>query len=326
MIYLNNDINELLNNIAPSKYEISTEGAILHMIEQSKFVRAINRAIDLDYNTLREETTYGELKDAFYSRNFFKFVFKLIDALIGIIAKGIKVIAAITKKFLYRASEVDKSNTEFLKKYGDKLDSIKNITVSIDNGYKINENISDISLAIESISYDFFSEAKSLLMKGKLAFANEDDITNKIINARCKILSNLSYNSDAKSLIMDRYWRDEIKNACFGDKTVVTYSVDTLMDVIKSFDKSKNFVKILSSKVTGRYKTDIDELNGLKKIMQGNPAYSNNTELIEQFKLLNTYRTQTMNDVIYTYETLLLYIDQINTQSKAMCIKALQAN
>ena len=59
------------------------------MIEQSKFVRAINRAIDLDYNTLREETTYGELKDAFYSRNFFKFVFKLIDVLVGIITKGI---------------------------------------------------------------------------------------------------------------------------------------------------------------------------------------------------------------------------------------------
>lgn len=323
MIYLNSRIDTL--NIAPSKYDISCEGAILHMIENNRFMEAINKAIDLDYEALKEESNIDALKNSFNSKSFFSLIIKLIDALVGIIVKGVKIIIGITKKFLYRSSEVNKSNADFLNKYKDALNNIASVSVTMDS-YKINDNLNNISIAIENLSDGFFAEAKGLIMDGKSVFADRHDMVLKLADNRYDILSNFGYGADVDALASDRKWRSEIEFACFGKKFKQTCSVYDALNVINGYDKNRKFVENLSARVKKKCDNDIADLNRLKSLIKGKSLYSNDKELIEQFKLLNTYRTQTMNDLVYTYEVLLKYIDTINTQAKSFCIKALQEN
>jgi len=328
MIYINTqtDFDRLLESVKESKYSISIDGALMHMYDEQCFLNAINRAITLEAKSiLKENQTLDGIKDAYNSKNWFKLIFKLIDALIAIIAKGIRVLASIVKKFLYRSSDINKSNAEFMLKYGKALKAIGNYTVSID-GYNMEKDLTGMAMSIENSSDSFYRDAVISITGGNPVFVGRDAFLDKIAENRSAMLNSIEYNTTTETLKKDREWQSEVRYACFGEKRKYTYEVDNALKTISEFNHNKDFVRKLSEKANTNCNEDIEALNNVKKIMSNSTEYSNSNELVEQFKILNRYRTQTMQDTIYLFTTLMEYIDTINRQAKSICIIAMQEN
>lgn len=327
MIYINtqSDFDKLLESVNPTEYSISLDGSLMRMYNEQRLLNAINESITLEAKSILENKSFDELKDAVNSGNWLKFVIKLIDALIMLIAKGIRLIAALVKKFIYRASDVDKSNKEFLSKYKSRLKELMDYTVNID-GYNMKRDLTGIAMSIENSSDDFFKDAVIQLTGGSPVFIGRGALLDKIAESRSTILNSIEYNCGSSSLKKDKEWWSEVRTACFGEKKSLTYSVADALDAIGSFEKDKNFIINLSQQVANSGQKDIQTLQNVKEAMKTSKTYSNKTELVEQFKLLNQYKSQVIKDLDMTFSVLMEYVDTINRQAKSICIIAMQEN
>ena len=327
MIYLNNSqdtFTKFLESVETSPYDLAMNGALMHIYNEQRFLDAINGSIAVEYKDLLETSTVDDLKDAINEKNILKAVFKLIDVLISLISKGLRIIMGIAKKFLYRASDVNKDNKVFLSKYKKSLKAIDNHSVDID-GYSMDKDLTGIAMSIENSNDDFFRTAVTKVTGGEEVFIGPDSLLEKISSNRSTILNSINYNADQHMLKRDKEWQSECRFACFGSERSLTYSVADALAVIEKYNNNKDFILKISEQVKHNCDRDIKELENLKKLMKGSNL-SNSKALVGQFQLLNRYRTQTMQDAIYAFTTLIEYVDVINKQAKSICIIAMQEN
>lgn len=310
------NFENLLVQLEADDYPIGQYGAMMHIYETQCAYTTIYQ--NLMSEALINQSDQGKSD----TMTLIGFLTKLIDGLIHLIVTGIKKLVMIFKRFSARAKDVYMNNTEFLKKYGARLNKIKDVMVNVEGYSMSNSNIIAKATMVGSESEYIFDAAKMIILEGKPYFSSHNDIDRKINKTRLKILES----SNSSLVDSNNSFREAVKRKYYGDFKTRTYAVYEALDHMARYESSLSSVKSANELAVKQGNHDIEELNRLKRLMKGNSMYRNTRELVEQFNMLSKYRTQTMQDCIYVFETVMRYIDDTNLQAKAICILALQQN
>ena len=277
---------------------------------------------------LPESLLMQEAVDLDTVRRLFHYFCKFFDGLAKIIDFAISKIKALFKIFQARAKDVQMGNSDFIAKYGAKLERIAHVAVNLE-GFRINTEITAYGNEIGMLAGANFSDLKMIVLDGKIAFNNTDDIDAAIAKNRFSILGSNEYITNSRYL-SDVAFQDELHHKYYGRKLNNTYIVHDALNVIKNYRFQYENAKRLNDLTVTNGNNDIREIEKLKSLFKARTISGrlglDKDDLVQQLSMLAKYRTSTLNDSIYAFSVILKYIDDANLQAKSICIKALQEN
>ena len=317
------NFNDLWLHVNPSRNLSISEG-LMHLHEMEKSYNEIHKFIlegyydDYDDYDRRKNNNGSRLSPAGTSslRYIGGFVFKIIDGIIQLIAKAIKIVISIVKRLMYSSKAIYLSNTEFLNSYGNAIRRLRSGTrVTLPSSYKM-----DVRFAINTVDYAANVSARrfdSLL--SKVLDVNDalesSDLNELIESTRSAMLKTDSYTIAERGFI-------DLFNETIGGKSDYArdFYVDDAYDILLRYRDYVKEVKMLSERITNEGENSIKNLNNMKKLIDNNA----NPSIVKGLDMLSKYRNVTMQDTIVMVNSVCIYIETISTQCKAICIKALQ--
>ena len=318
---------DVFRSVKPSKYDIGIDGALKHIEETKMFYNILTEALTRDYEAIKEDfSTSSELdrsNDASI-KTILGYILKFIEGICRLIDLFIKKIVGIFKKFTIRAKDVYLDNSRFLEKYGNKLHRIESATVEF-FGYGMNNDLTMPSMTTSMASQSIYQDAKLIILDGKKVFEDNDTVNEYISKNRFLLLGDEHFIS-ATRFINDKDFQDAIKFKYYGAQKNLSYTVADALETMAQYSGNVANIKSLTEMTKKQGDADLRELKILKNMAKNNLAYKDPTAVVKQLAMLTKYRTQAMNDQIYTFEVLMKYVDDSNLQSKSICIKALMEN
>lgn len=317
---------EVFRSVKPSKYDLGVDGALKHIEETKMFYNILTEALVKDYDAIKEDFSTSELdrsNDASV-KTILGYILKFIEGICRVIDYFIRKIVGIFKKFIIREKDVYLDNSEFLKKYGNKLHRIESATVEF-FGYGMNNDLTMPSMTTTMASQSIYQDAKLIILDGKKVFEDNDTVDEYISKNRFLLLGDEHYISSTR-FINDTDFQEAIKFKYFGAQRNLTFLVADALNVMHGYSGNLASVKSLAEMIDKQGKADIRELKILKNMAKNNLAYKDPTAVVKQLSMLTKYRTQAMNDQTFAFQMLIKYIDDINLQAKSICIKALMEN
>ena len=319
--------HDIFRSVKPSKYDIGIDGALKHIEETKMFYNILTEALTRDYEAIKEDfSTSSELdrsNDASI-KTILGYILKFIEGICRLIDLFIKKIVGIFKKFTIRAKDVYLDNSRFLEKYGKKLHRIESATVEF-FGYGMNNNLIMPSITTIMASQSIYQDAKLIVLDGKKVFEDNDTVDEYISKNRFLLLGDEHFISTTR-IINDKDFQDAIKFKYYGAQKNLSYTVADALQTMSQYSGNVANVKSWTEMIKNQGDADLRELKILKNMAKNNLAYKDPTAVVKQLAMLTKYRTQAMNDQIYTFEVLMKYVDDSNLQSKSICIKALMEN
>lgn len=317
---------EVFRSVKPSKYDLGVDGALKHIEETKMFYNILTEALVKDYDAIKEDFSTSELdrsNDA-SAKTILGYILKFIEGICKLIDFFIRKIVGIFKRFTIRAKDVYLDNSRFLEKYGKKLHRIESATVEF-FGYGMNNDLTMPSMTTSMASQSIYQDAKLIILDGKKVFEDNDTVDEYISKNRFLLLGDEHYIS-ATRFINDKDFQEAIKFKYYGAQKNLTYTVADALNVMHEYSGNVSNIRSLTEMTKKQGDSDIRELKILKNMAKNNLAYKDPTAVVKQLSMLSKYRTQAMNDQVYTFEVLMKYIDDSNLQAKSICIKALMEN
>jgi len=317
---------EVFKSTKPSKYDLGVDGALKHIEETKMFYNILTEALVKDYDAIKEDFSTSELdrsNDA-SAKTILGYILKFIEGICKLIDFFIRKIVGIFKKFTIRAKDVYLDNSRFLEKYGKKLHRIESATVEF-FGYGMNNDLTMPSMTTSIASQSIYQDAKLIILDGKKVFEDNDTVDEYISKNRFLLLGDEHFIS-ATRFINDKDFQEAIKFKYYGGQKNLTYTVADALNVMHEYSGNVANIRSLTEMTKKQGDSDIRELKILKNMAKNNLAYKDPTAVVKQLSMLSKYRTQAMNDQVYTFEVLMKYIDDSNLQAKSICIKALMEN
>jgi len=256
------------------------------------------------------------------------YIAAFIDGLVKLIEFAINKIKALFKHFSARAKDVQMGNAEFIAKYGARLQAIEYAVVNFE-GYPMNGEISSYGGEIGMMSGSNYSDLKAIILDGNKAFKDSNDISVQVARNRYSILGGNEFVTNATS-ISDNDFKNALVNKYYGQKGYYSYNVHDAVNMIKNYRIQYENIKHLNDLAQTNGNNDIRELQQLKNLFKSRTIQGRlglvKDDLVEQLNMLSRYRTQTLQDSILAFGVILKFVDDMNLQAKAICIKALQEN
>lgn len=264
--------------------------------------------------------------------NIAKFLSSVIESIIAIIKLLLEELKKIWKWLTIHANDAYASNNTFLYRYGAKLDRISNVEVIME-GYDMTTDIMRIvnNLSVEAkTSNNDIGYINSILL-GNPKFKTRDDVLLQVNKNRAEILDIDIIGSSGS---MERYVKgldnfDQVLiDKIYGYKHNITYKVADAINIIKNYDQRISTLTATSKVIDEQSNKEIKYLSLMKDRLISSKFVIKNArkDMVDQFNLLVEYKQRTLNDFLMAFRCISQYINDINTQAKVICIKALQEN
>ena len=299
----------------------------------------INNIAYKNYNENIEYITEGPLLTGlvglgvattiFGKDNIIDFFKNMINLCIKMITFLIESMKKIWKWISINSKDVQASNSKFLERYGFKLAKMNHMSIT-DEGYEITK---DIMALLNTFTVEYRNSSNDVsyitdILNGESAFISREDMLHALARNRSDILdidkigSDKNYGAVIKT---DAEFKQYLRDKLYGVKHLVSYSINDCLNIIKNYDNRIDLIEATRKNIEIQGKQDIANLNKLlNSFINGKaivPELKENA--IKQFKFLIEFKQTLLQDFLIAFNEIYLYINEINTQSKAICIKAL---
>lgn len=260
------------------------------------------------------------------------FIRNVIDSMIRLMKYLVEQLKRLWKWITISARDVNSNNNQFLSKYGAKLSKMMDVSVILD-GYDMSANIMAMAsnLAVEirlaGNDVDFITNT----LNGDYRFNNHEDINAMINQNRADILDVDRIGSKSGSMNgirSDDDFRKAFISRLYGYKHPMTFTVADALSIIKTYGSRIAAIVDANKNLEEQGSKDIDKLALLRdsfvsgKLVQAEVK----GDIVQQFNWFIEYKQRALNDYVMAFQVMTQYANEINTQAKAVCIKALQDN